>query len=109
MGEYSYRDAENPLVINSDGSITEQEVYTGQGLNFQGGYVFKNNWEISGRFTTILPDNTFSSNDTQNQYTLGGSKYIVGHKLKIQTDLSYSTIAGESSSLEYRLGFDLHF
>ena len=109
MGEYSYRDAENPLVTNSDGSITEQEVYTGQGLNLQGGYVFKNNWEISGRFTTILPDNTFSSNDTQNQYTLGGSKYIVGHKLKIQTDLSYSTIAGESSSLEYRLGFDLHF
>ncbi|HBC05855.1 MAG TPA: porin, partial [Aequorivita sp.] len=53
--------------------------------------------------------NIFSSNDTQNQYTLGGSKYIVGHKLKVQTDLSYSTIAGESSSLEYRLGFDLHF
>ncbi|HPE82862.1 MAG TPA: porin, partial [Aequorivita sp.] len=85
------------------------EVYTGQGFNIQGGYVFKNNWEVASRFTTIVPDNTFSSNETENQYTLGASKYIVGHKLKFQTDLSYTTVRGESHALEYRLGFDLHF
>lgn len=109
MGEYSYREAENPLVTNSDGTLTEQEVFTGQGLNFQGGYLFKTNWEVAGRFTTIMPDKTFSSNEVENQFTLGGSKYIVGHKLKVQTDLTYSTIGGESNFIEYRLGFDLHF
>jgi len=109
MGEYSYRDAANPIAKNSDGTFTDQEVYTGQGINFQGGYVFKSNWEVAGRFTTIMPKTNFSSNDTQNQFTLGGSKYIVGHKLKVQTDLTYATVGGESSYLEYRLGFDLHF
>ncbi len=109
MGEYSYRDAANPIAKNSDGTFTDQEVYTGQGLNFQGGYVFKSNWEIAGRYTSILPKTNFSSNETQNQFTLGGSKYIVGHKLKVQTDLTYATVGGESSYLEYRLGFDLHF
>lgn len=109
MGEYSFRDSENPIATNSDGTITEQEVYTGQGFNIQSGYVFKNNWEVAGRFTAIMPDNTYSSNETENQYTLGVSKYIVGHKLKIQTDLSYSTLGSESNFLEYRLGFDLHF
>lgn len=109
MGEYSYRDAENPIATNSDGTNTEQEVYTGHGLNFQGGYVFKSNWEVAGRFTSIMPNTKISYNETQNQFTLGGSKYIVGHKLKIQTDLSYSTVGGESDFLEYRIGFDLHF
>lgn len=109
MGEYSYRDAANPIAENSDGSNTEQEVYTGQGFNFQGGYVFKSNWEIAGRFTSILPKTNFSSNDTQNQFTLGGSKYILGHKLKVQTDFTYATVGAESSYLEYRIGFDLHF
>jgi hypothetical protein len=109
MGEYSYRDAANPIAKNSDGSNTDQEVYMGQGYNFQGGYVFKSNWEIAGRYTAIMPKTNFSSNDTQNQFTLGGSKYIVGHKLKVQTDLTYATVGGKSDFLEYRLGFDLHF
>jgi hypothetical protein len=56
-----------------------------------------------------MPKTNFSSNDTQNQFTLGGSKYIVGHKLKVQTDLTYATVGGKSDFLEYRLGFDLHF
>jgi hypothetical protein len=109
MGEYSYRDAANPIAKNSDSSNTEEEVYTGQGLNFQGGYIFTSNWEVAGRFTSIMPNTEFSSNETQHQFTLGGSKYIVDHKLKVQTDLSYTTEGGESSSLEYRIGFDLHF
>lgn len=109
MGEYSYRDANNPIAKNSDGSNTGDEVYTGQGINLQGGYVFKSNWEIAGRFTAIMPDTQFISDATQNQFTLGGSKYIVGHKLKVQTDLSYSTIGGKNESLEYRIGFDLTF
>src|SRR5690606_28124561 len=109
MGEYSYRDAEDPIAINSDCSNTGQEVYTEQALNFQGGYVFKSNWEIAGRFSSVIPKTNFSANETENQYTVGGSKYIVGHKLKVQTELTYSTIGNESNFLEYRIGFDLHF
>lgn len=109
MGEYSYRNASNPIAKNSDGTITDQEVATGQGFNFQGGYLFRSNWEIAGRFTTIIPSTTFTSNNNENQYTLGGSKFIVGHKLKVQTDVTYSTRGAEKGFLNYRLGFDLHF
>jgi hypothetical protein len=109
MGEYSYRDAANPIATNSDGSITDQEVYIGQGINLQSGYMFKSNWEVAGRFTTIKPNTKLTPQENQIQYTLGGSKYLVGHKLKFQTDLTYTTEGGESSSIEFRMGFDLHF
>jgi len=36
MGEYSYRDAANPIAKNSDGSNTDQEVY-GSRVQFSGG------------------------------------------------------------------------
>jgi hypothetical protein len=42
-------------------------------------------------------------------YTAGASKYIVGHKLKIQGDLSYGQVGGNADFMEFRLGFDLHF
>lgn len=109
MGEFTYREADAPIARNSDGSLTGFEVFTGKGLNFQGGYVFESNWEISGRFSSLLPNMKTVSNAVQNQFTLGGSKYIVGHNLKIQTDLSYTTIGGESDSWEYRISLGLAF
>ncbi len=109
MGEYSYRDAQNPIALNSDGTSTGEEVYTGQGINIQGGYLFKKSWELAGRFTTINPNTSLTIRNTQNQYTLGGSKYLVGHKLKVQTDFTYATLGNQSDFLEFRIGFDLHF
>ena len=109
MGEYANRDADDPIAVNSDGSETGDVVQVGDGLNLQAGYLFKCNWEISGRFTTVNLDKSITGKDINNQYTLGVSKYIVGHKLKVQSDISYSTIAGDSSSLMYRLQFDIHF
>ena len=45
----------------------------------------------------------------ENQYTLGLSKFIVGHSLKIQTDVSYIDVANLGEKLLYRLQFDIHF
>ena len=45
----------------------------------------------------------------QNQYTFGVSKYIVGHKLKVQTDVSYTDIGLKTNQLLYRLQVDIHF
>ena len=109
MGEYANRDADDPIAVNSDGSETGDVVQVGDGLNLQAGYLFKCNWEVSGRFTTVNLDKSITGKDINNQYTLGVSKYIVGHKLKVQSDFSYSTIAGDSSILLYRLQFDIHF
>ena len=43
------------------------------------------------------------------QITYGLSRYIVGHKLKIQADLSFSQSNGAKDYVLFRKGFDLHF
>lgn len=109
MGEFAHRTADNPIAINSDGSLTGDEVLVGNGINLQTGYLFKNNLEVSGRFTNIKLDEEITGRNPQSQYTLGLSKYIVGHKLKVQTDLSYLSEEAGQDSLMYRLQLDIHF
>jgi len=108
MGEYANRDSKDPYAKNSDGSLTGSEVQVGNGLNLQAGYLFKTNWELAGRYTNIAYDKTITGRDVENQYTLGVSKYIVGHKLKVQSDISYLDF-GSNDKLMYRLQFDIHF
>lgn len=109
MAEYAKRDAENPIAKNSDGLTTGEVVQVGNGINTQAGYLFKSNWEISGRYTNIELDKNITGRGAQNQYTLGVSKYIVGHKLKIQSDISYLDVTNSNSELMCRLQFDIHF
>ena len=105
MAEYSNRNAEDPIAKNSDGTETGIVVPEGYGINLQAGYLFSKNWEITGRFSTI----GMKENDVSNQYTLGISKYIIGQKLKIQSDISYLTIADITNELLFRLQLEVHF
>lgn len=76
---------------------------TGSGINVQAGYLFKNNWEVAARYTTVAPDDAnFSAIREQNEYTLGISRYISGHNLKIQSDYGIIETVGSSSSTDYR-------
>lgn len=109
MGEYAHRNAKDPIAKNSDGSETGDVVQIGDGLNLQIGYLLNSNWEVSGRYTNIKLDEAITGENTEKQYTLGLSKYIVGHKLKVQTDLSYLRINEGTDQLMYRLQLDVHF
>lgn len=109
MGEYAYRSAKNPFARNEDGSLTGDVVEVGNGLNLQTGYLFSNNWEISGRYTAIRLDEEITGINPQTQYTFGLSKYIVGHKLKVQSDLSYLSENNSSNGLMCRLQMEIHF
>ena len=109
MAEYADRDAKDPFAKNSDGSLTGAEVQVGKGLNLQTGYLLNNDWEISGRYTNIELDKNITGKNPESQYTLGISKYIVGHKLKVQSDISYLSLDGSNNELMYRLQFDIHF
>jgi hypothetical protein len=109
MGEYANRDADAPIALEQDGTTeTGAVVTTGSAFNFQASYLFQNNIEIAGRFTS-LDFESVTGKAPQDQYTLGISKYIVGHKLKVQADISYGTIDGEKDNIMLRTGFDLHF
>lgn len=90
--EYMLKQTANPVLEDSSSYFK-----TGDGLNVQCGYLFKGNFEIAARYTMVNPDKKInetllSQKDSESpytEYTLGLSKYIKGHSLKIQTDFSY--------------------
>lgn len=107
MAEYADRwtNGNDPLVYNGDAVIGK--IFTGKALNVQGGYMFKNNVEISARYAGI--DTPEVVGGDQQEYRLGLSKYFVGHKLKVQTDLGYLEKRSGDDGLSYRLQFEIHF
>jgi len=109
MGEYAVRDAEDAFAKNSDGTLTGDLVQVGNALNLQTGYLLSETLEISGRYTNIDWDQNITGKGNETQYTLGLSKYILGHKLKVQTDLSYLDLATKNNQFMYRLQVDIHF
>lgn len=106
MGEYAHREVgggENRVFDETNTQVGTY--YTGQAVNLQAGYLLKNNWEPSLRYTYMSP----VSSNKENEYTIGLSKYVVGHKLKFQADLSYRDVLNKDDKLFYRMQVDLHF
>jgi hypothetical protein len=109
MAEYADRDADDPIAKNEDNSLTGDVVNIGNSTNIQMGYVTPSNLAITGRYTNVNFDSIVSSNNKITQYTIGLSKYVAKHKLKVQTDLTYEDSVSSSNKLVYRLQFDIHF
>lgn len=109
MVEYGNKTAsENVFATLDDGSTLKY--VTGEAINLQAGYLFKNNSELALRYTSLTPDDAvFSGLREETQYTLGFSKYIVGHSLKIQSDFSYLDRTGTSNRLVYRFQVEVSF
>ncbi|WCO01955.1 porin [Psychroserpens ponticola] len=109
MGEYANRTAGDEIATEIDGTTpTGDIVLTGNAVNLQVGYLFKSNYEIAARFTTLDFKNVTGALPIE-QYTLGLNRFVVGHKLKIQSDISYTSIDGNDARITFRLGFDIHF
>lgn len=110
MAEYAVRAAEQDSAMNSDGTKTGDVVGVGQGINAQIGYMFKNNWEIAARYTLTDWDTDVTGKEDHTQYTFGIGKFFAGHKLKVQSDITYGeTVNSPDKELIYRLQFDVHF
>jgi phosphate-selective porin OprO and OprP len=108
MAEYANKKSEgSPLVYDADGVILDS-FETGEGFNWQAGYLFKNNLEIAARYTRVTPE-PITGRNPNTQYTLGLSRYFVGHNLKIQTDATLIEEEAEDKILMYRLQLELAF
>jgi hypothetical protein len=87
-GEFLQRKAVDPITTNIDGD--QRYVYAGHGENYQGSYLFKNNVEVALRYSHVRPEFEIQTlEDQTKQYTIGTTKYLRGHRLKLQTDLTY--------------------
>ena len=81
---------------------------TGNGFVIQGGYLLPSNWEFAGRYTTIDGNVSSPVSDVE-EYTFGISRYVRGHNLKIQTDLSYQDYPTKDNQLIFRFQTELAF
>jgi phosphate-selective porin OprO and OprP len=115
MGEYVNRTIPNgsPVLwaiydINGEIIDVEETYYTGSAINLQMGYLMKNNWEIAGRYTQVTPE-AITLNNNISQYTLGFSRYVVGHNLKVQGDISLTQEDTKDNKLMFRLQTEFNF
>ena len=109
-GEYANKKALGDRIKIDEGAGEEflSNYYTGEGINVQLGYLFENNVEPAFRYTSITPEaaGLISDRDAPRMYTFGLSKYVVGHSLKVQTDLSF---IDENAEFSFDQEFDMLF
>lgn len=87
--DFMGRSCDEPL-FDSDSNAF---VYSGQGLNVQTSYLFDKKWEIALRNSTLFPEKAvqpLAGYKRWNQTTVGVTRYIIGHSLKVQADMSYN-------------------
>lgn len=94
------------ILYDPDTGLPVNAFYTGYGANIQTGYVFKNNWEIVGRYSFTDPTNIDVAKDI-NEYTIGINKFIIGQEFKIQADVTYRD--QEISNAKYIARLQLEF
>ncbi|HFA51411.1 MAG TPA: hypothetical protein ENJ95_20555 [Bacteroidetes bacterium] len=115
IGEYAHKKFMD-IVIGKDGDLPAVAIdakgnsyQTGKGITFQAGYLLKSNWEFAARYTSVTPDHVRDFTGRK-EYTFGISKYIVGHSLKVQSDVSLTDKDGtDTNNLRYRLQFEFGF
>ena len=68
-------------------------IYTGWGFNVQAGHMIGKKWETSLRHSMLFPQTEVQARAgyrRRSQTTAAVSRYIVGHALKVQADISYN-------------------
>jgi phosphate-selective porin OprO and OprP len=95
---YMSRSADNPITVNPSDITKTQEVFVGHGVDTQLSYLFPSDYQIIGRFSTQKVDAGIEGiRPDMDEYTIGLSKYIFGHKMKVQTELSYDSVKKSGS------------
>ncbi|WP_179351660.1 porin [Winogradskyella vidalii] len=86
---YMNRTSDNPLTVNPDDILETRYVFAGSGFDTQLSYIFKNNYEIVGRYSYQEPHEDIEALTPQtNQYSVGVTKYIWEHALKLQAEIT---------------------
>ncbi len=105
MSEYTNRKVFMGSTQSPD-HFTPERFYTGNAVNTQMGYLFRSNFEIATRYTHVMPEK-ITGNHEMTEYTIGLSKYLNGHKLKIQSDFSLLHEETKDHAYRFRLQMEL--
>ena len=92
-GEYFDRRCYDPITMNEEGAV--RFVPTGTGVNAQLSRCFPTFYETSTRYSRVDPAaNTMDLSALTEEVLLGTSKYLNGHRIKLQTYLGYRWFLG---------------
>ena len=90
-GEFLNRYARDPITENPNDATKKRHVFAGHGQNYQGSYLFRSKYEIVTRYSVVVPDYEIQLVEPMlQQYTLGATKYLRGHRVKLQTEFTYA-------------------
>jgi len=108
MAEYAVKSSDgSPVFVDATDGL-EYHFMTGSALNLQAGYLLQSDWELAARFTSVTPEEILTQDDIS-MYTLGISKFIDAHNLKVQSDFSVVLEGEMEASYLARLQFELSF
>lgn len=101
------REISNPVVtIAKDGK--KAAIYNGWGNNSELSYVFKNNMMLGGRYTKTVPTGETKLYEKEtNHYSMVVGKFLKGHRLKVQTDITYFDIIPTPASNHWTVRFQV--
>jgi hypothetical protein len=91
--EYMMRDAARPVTVLETDLSKTRAIVVGRGYLSQLSYLFKSNWEVAGRYSTTIPFHKIYSQNGERrieQVEAGFTKYLSGHRLKIQGNVVYN-------------------
>lgn len=110
-GEYIQRNTTGEAItIDASGQLPPRYVFVGQGFMLQSGYLFKKNWEIAARYAQVQPRGSVRNFERERRnYSLCFSRYLRGHRMKIQSDIIYETLQNSFSGLPNGRNFQWRF
>lgn len=91
MASYMERFSNNPIAYSANLNDFNY-VFTGSGIDAQLSYVFKNNIDVITRYSNQQVNSQIAQYEpSANQFSLGLTKYIREHALKLQAEFTYTT------------------
>lgn len=86
--EYLQRQTINPITSDTSGNV--RYVYAGRGQNIQLSKLMRKNFEVVLRYAQVRPASEIQLLEPHTrQYTIGANHYLRGHRVKLQTDLTF--------------------
>ena len=89
-GSFMSRMTDNPITVDPLDNTKTRLVVAGQGIDTQLSYMFPSKYQVAGRYSILKADDKVETlvPDIE-EVAISFSKYILDHKLKVQTECSY--------------------
>ncbi len=91
--EYISRDTDDPITVNNAGDT--RHVFTGYGINTQLSKMVSKKTEVALRYAFVNPEEEIESvQDRIDETLVGVTRYLNGHRIKIQGNVGYRWLDG---------------